>query len=152
MRTESGRSLIEVIGVLAIAGVMAVASISVYSMIRHNQAHTIAAAQLEQIVSNTKLLMGMRGTYDGVSVDYLIKSGALKSDAAPIGGDNWSIESSTAGDFFVINLTDLSEGDCAYFATAVPAWASSILVNGYETEPASHCFSGGANQVSLIAQ
>lgn len=152
MRTESGRSLIEVIGVLAIAGVMATASIGVYSMIRRGQAHTIAAAQLEQIVSNTKLLMGMRGTYDGVSVDYLIKSGALKSDAAPIGGDNWSIESSMNGDFFVINLTDLSEGDCAYFATAVPTWASSILVNGYETEPSSHCFSGGANQVSLIAQ
>lgn len=152
MRTESGRSLIEVIGVLAVAGVMSAASIALYGVIRRNQAHTIAAAELEQIVSNTRLLMGMRGTYEGVSVGYLIKSGALKSDSAPIGGNNWSIESSTDGAFFVINLTDLSEGDCAYFATAVPTWASSILVNGYETEPSSHCFSGGSNQVSLIAQ
>ena len=43
MKTESGRSLIEVIGVLAIAAVMTAASIAMYNTIRKNQAHTIAA-------------------------------------------------------------------------------------------------------------
>jgi len=152
MRAESGRSLIEIIGVMAITGVMAASSIGVYSMIRKNQERTIATHTMEQIVSDVKLLMEMRGTYEGLSVDYLIKSGALKSDAAPIGGADWSVTPSTDGTFFAINLTDLSEGDCDYFAVAIPQWASAILVNGYETEPADHCFSGGANQVSLIVK
>lgn len=152
MRAESGRSLIEIIGVMAITGVMAASSIGVYSMIRKNQARTIATHTMEQIVSDVKLLMEMRGTYEGLSVDYLIKSGALKTDAAPIGGADWSVTPSTDGTFFAINLTDLSEGDCDYFAVAIPQWASAILVNGFETEPDAHCFSGGANQVSLIVK
>lgn len=152
MRAESGRSLIEIIGVMAITGVMAASSIGVYSMIRKNQTRTIAAHKMEQIATDVKLLMEMRGTYEGVSVDYLIKAGALKSDAAPIGGDTWSVTASADGTFFAINLTELGEGDCDYFATAVPQWASAILVNGYETEPESHCFAGGENQVSLIVK
>ena len=152
MRTESGRSLIEIIGVMAITGVMAASSIGVYSMIRKNQTRTIAAHKMEQIATDVKLLMEMRGTYEGVSVDYLIKSGALKSDAAPIGGADWSVTASTDGAFFAINLTNLSESDCDYFAVAMPKWASAILVNGYETEPESRCFAGGENQVSLIVK
>ncbi len=152
MRAESGRSLIEIIGVLAIAGIMAASSIGMYSMIRKNQARTIAMHTMEQIVSDVKLLMEMRGSYDGLSVDYLIKSGALKTDAAPLGGPDWSIAPGTDGTFFAINLTDLSEGDCDYLAVATPQWVSAILVNGFETEPGSHCFSGGANQVSLIVK
>lgn len=152
MRTESGRSLIEIIGVMAITGVMAASSISVYSMIRRNQQRTIASHKMEQIVSDVKLLMEMRGSYDGISVDYLIKSGALKTDTAPLGGQNWSITASTDGTFFAINLTELTEGDCDYLVTATPQWASGILVNGVETEPESHCFSTGTNQVSLIVK
>lgn len=152
MRAESGRSLIEVIGVMAITSVMVASSIGVYSMIRKTQTRTIAAHKMEQIATDVKLLMEMRGTYEGVSVDYLIKAGALKSDAAPIGGTDWSVTASTDGAFFAINLVNLSEGDCDYFAVAVPQWASAILVNGYETEPELHCFAGGENQVSLIVK
>ena len=81
--------MIEVIGVMAIAGIMTVSAVGVYNMIRANQARSIADAELEQIAQDTKLLMEMRGTYEGVSVDYLIKAGALESDAAPMGGDDW---------------------------------------------------------------
>ena len=86
MREQSGRSLLEVIGVLAISGVMTVSALGVFNVIRNNQIRSIADAELKQIAENTKILMEMRGSYDGVSVDYLIKAGALKSDKAPIGG------------------------------------------------------------------
>ena len=116
MKAESGRSLIEVIGVLAIGGVMAVATLGVYNMVRSNQTRTIADAELEQIAHDTKLLLEMRGTYEGISVDYLIKAGALPSDKAPIGGDGWSVTASADGVSFSINLVDLSNGECEYFA------------------------------------
>ena len=54
MRGESGRSLIEVIGVMAIAGVMTVSALGVYNMLRANQARSIASMELKQIAENTK--------------------------------------------------------------------------------------------------
>ena len=54
MRGESGRSLIEVIGVMAIAGVMTVSALGVYNMLRANQARSIASMELKQIAENTE--------------------------------------------------------------------------------------------------
>lgn len=153
MKTESGRSLIEIIGVLAIAGVMTASAIGVYSMVRANQTRKIASVQLEQIAKNVKLLMEMRGDYTGVSVDYLVKAGAMKSNAAPIGGAQWSVSATSDGTAFSINLVDLSNGECEYFATATPTWAASVLVNGYEmSETSSNCFSSQTNQISFIVE
>ncbi|MBQ2017208.1 MAG: hypothetical protein II208_01620, partial [Alphaproteobacteria bacterium] len=80
MREESGRSLIEIIGVMAIAGVMTVSALGIYNILRTSQIRTIASADLSQIAENAKLLMEMRGSYEGISIDYLIKAGALNSD------------------------------------------------------------------------
>lgn len=151
MREQSGRSLIEIIGVLAITGVMSAGAIGIYNSVRRTQIHTVAAAELEQLARNVKILMETRGTYDGVSVDYLIKAGALKSDVAPIGG-KWSVTAEPGGLAFSINLSELSESDCDYFATAAPAWATTVVVNGYDTQPDSHCFSSATNQMSFIVE
>lgn len=86
MNHESGASLIEIIGVLAIAGVMSGAAIAMYNVIRNNQARKIASIELEEIAKNTKMLMGLRGDYTGLSVDYLVSAGALQNNSAPIGG------------------------------------------------------------------
>lgn len=152
MRMESGRSLIEVIGVLAIAGVMAAATIGTYAMLRGNQARVIAAAELEQIAQDIKMLMEMRGTYEGLSIDYLIKAGALKSDAAPIGGSGWSIVPSIDGVTYSINLVDLSSGDCEYFAMQIPKWATDVTVNGFSYDGTSQCFESNINNVSFIVE
>jgi len=151
MTEQSGRSLIEIIGVIAIGAAMTAGAIAAYGTIRKNQMRTIAAAELADVASNVKLLMEMSGTYDGVSVDYLIKSGALKNANAPIGG-TWTVTSSADGQSFSINLTELSAGECEYFTTATPKWAASILVNGYETDAAAHCFSSDTNQISFIVE
>lgn len=152
MKQQSGRSLIEVIGVMAIAGMMTISALGAYKMIRTNQIRTIAEADLEQIAQNVKLLMEMRGSYDGISIDHLIKAGALQSDRAPIGGDNWSVTSSADGVSFSINLIDLSNGDCAYFATAKPKWASAILINGFESAITDNCFDSDTNQISFVVE
>lgn len=150
MKHESGRSLIEMVGVMAIAGVMTAGAFGVYKMIRDTQLRTIAAAELQEIVKNTKLLMSIRDNYDGVSVNYLIKAGALSSARAPIGGDNWSITSN--GETFSINLVDLGHGECDYFTTAIPTWAKSVTVNGFTADATDHCFSTATNRISFIVE
>ena len=152
MTQESGRSLIEVIGVMAIAGIMTVSALGAYKMMRTNQKRTIADAQLEQIAQDTKLLMEMRGDYTGVSVDYLIKAGALQSERAPIGGEDWSITASTDGSSFSINLVDLTTGECDYFSSKKPKWVSQIIINGLETGYSENCFGSDTNQVSFVVK
>ena len=153
MREQSGRSLIEIVGVLAITAVTSVGAIGIYNSVRHTQKRTIASAELEQVVKNIHILMEPRGTYEGISVDYLIKAGALNRADAPIGGD-WSITASLTQPTFSINLTQLSEGDCDYFAAAAPSWAARLIVNGYEygTDMDAHCFSSGTNQITFIVE
>lgn len=152
MRAESGRSLIEVIGVMAITGVMTVSALGIYNMIRANQVRSIAIAEIKQIAENTKILLEMRGTYEGVSVDYLIKAGALNTNKAPIGGDNWSVTPSFDGTSFTINLVDLTNGECNFFATQKDGWFTKITVNGFETDVVSNCFDTDTNQVSFIIE
>lgn len=149
---ESGRSLLEVIGVMAIAGLMTVGAFSAYQVMRTNQTRTIANADLNKLVEDTKLLFESRGTYDGVSVEYLIKAGALKSDASPLGGADWSVVSSADGNTFSINLVDLTNGECEYFATNRPTWATMVLVNGLEVGMTTGCFDSNTNQLSFIVE
>lgn len=152
MREQSGRSLLEVIGVLAISGVMTISALVFFNVIRQNQNRTIAQAELSQIAQDTKILLEMRGSYEGVSVDYLIKSGVIKSDRVPIGGSGWSVTPSVDNTSFSINLVELSYGECEYFSTSVPAWATSILINGFEIGLVDNCFKTKTNQVSFIVK
>jgi hypothetical protein len=152
MRTESGRSLIEMIGVLAITGVMTASAIAIYNSIRHNQHNTIAAATLREVAKNANLLMGMRGDYTGISVDYLIKAGALTSEVPPI-GRAWSIDVGAADTTtFEIKLQGLSHGECDFFAAAVPAWAQEMFVNGVASTEYVQCISASENNITFVAK
>ncbi len=137
---------------MAVGAIMTVSAFGVYKMIHNNQVRTIAATELEQVAKNTRLLMGARGDYNGVSVEYLQKAGALKSDKSPLGGQ-WSVTAGDGGKTFSINLNELSAGECEYFLTARPTWADAIMINGRDAADAQDaCFTSGANQVSFITK
>ncbi|MDE6477824.1 MAG: hypothetical protein K2L95_03390 [Alphaproteobacteria bacterium] len=152
MNQQSGRSLIEVIGILAISAMMVTGAVTMYSMIRNRQIRTIAVSELEQIAKNTRLLMAPRGDYTGVSVDYLVKAGALSNTKSPLGGDTWSVTADNDGGAFSINLTGLSQGECDFLVASKTDWASRMRVNGYEISIDDYCFSSGDNQVSFIVE
>lgn len=152
MGEQSGRSLIELIGVMTIAGVMTVSALGVYNMIRANQVRTIASAELRQIAENTKILMEMRDSYSGLSVDYLIKAGALKSGDAPLGGDGWSVGPTSDLAGFEIRLVDLTSGECEYFATTKPQWATNVLINGFPIDAMDGCFDSDTNQITFVVE
>ncbi len=148
MKTESGRSLIEIIGVVAVTGVMTAGAIAIYNSIRHNQRNTIAAAELRQLAKDINMLMGMRGDYTGISVDYLVKAGALQNPNAPI-GKTWTIDVGIDKTTFVINIYGMSRGECEFFASAAPAWATGMYINGYRAEEVVNCFDGTENNISF---
>ena len=96
--------------------------------------------------------MKIKGDYTGLSLDYLIDAGALKTKKAPIGDSDWSVEPLSDTSTFSINLTGLSEGECQYFATAKYSWASKVIINDIETNINTNCFSTDTNKISFIVE
>lgn len=152
MKSEYGRSLIEILGVLAIAGVMTAAAYKTYNALRINQLRNLALSEMEQIARNTKILMETRGDYTGVSIEYLIKMGAITNEKPPLGGENWYITSGIDGKNFSINLTDLTNSDCVYFATKKIDWATDVSVNKINGAGAESCISAPRNMISFIVE
>ena len=149
MKNESGRSLIEIIGVLAITAVMTAGAVAIYNSVRTNQKNTIAAATLREVAKDINMLMGMRSDYTGISVDYLVKAGALPNADAPI-GKSWTIDVGIDRITFTINLYGLTRSECEFFGAAMPAWASEMYINGYRAEEIVNCFPGSENNISFV--
>ena len=151
MREQSGRSLIEIIGVLAIGAIMVSGTYAIYNSTNQKQKRLIAASSLENIATKTKTLLEYSG-YGPVSVDFLIEAGALTNDKAPAGGQDWSVTSSIDGTEFSINLVDLSYDECAYFTTKKLDWVTKINVNGYDSDDSSYCLTTGDNRISFFSK
>lgn len=151
MREQYGRSLIEIIGVLAIGAIMVSATYTMYHSTNEKQKRLIASEELKDIAQKTKILLGYSG-YEPVSVDYLIESGVINNDKAPAGGNKWSVTSNFDGTEFSINLVELSYAECAYFTTKKFDWATHITVNGYSSSDSSYCMKSGDNMISFFAQ
>jgi len=151
MKEQSGRSLIEIIGVLAIGAVMISAAFTMYRSANQRQKRLIASEMLNDIASKTKTLLEYSG-YQPISVDYLIEAGAINNNKAPMGASDWSVTSSIDGTEFSINLVGLSFDDCAYFTTKKFNWATKVMVNGYEYTHGSFCLKTGDNKISFFAK
>ena len=151
MREQSGRSLIEIIGVLAIGAIMLSGTYAIYNSTNQKQKRLIASSNLENIATKTRTLLEYSG-YGPVSVDFLIEAGALTNDKAPAGGKDWSIVSSIDGTEFSINLVDLSYDECAYFTTKKLDWVTKISVNGYDSGDSSYCLKTGDNRISFFSK
>ena len=151
MREQSGRSLVEIIGVLAIGAIMISATYSMYHSTNEKQKRLIASEELKDIAQKTKTLLQYSG-YLPVSVDYLIESGVINNDKAPAGGDKWSVTSNFDGTEFSINLSGLSYDECAYFTIKKFDWATHISVNGFDSSDSSYCLKMGDNKVSFFAK
>lgn len=128
MKQQSGRSLIEILGVLTVGTVMIAAAAGMYRAIDQRQKRVVALETMKDIVTNIKTLKEYSGNYKDVSIDYLIHAGVLKNAKAPIGSEDWAIKPTDTG--FAIYLYNLSYDECAFFATKNIEWASYVVING----------------------
>jgi Tfp pilus assembly protein PilE len=148
MKNESGRSLIEMLGVLAIGGIIAVGAVETYRVVRTRQARTFAEQELKNIAENTRILYSGRKNYSGIGKSYLIKAGVLKVEK--IGDNDFRIAAAEDGKSFSIIFDNLNFGDCAHFATKKYEWAAGVAVNGFSDEPQSLCAEIHPNKLEFI--
>ena len=126
---ESGRSMIEMLGVLAIIGVLSVGGIAGYSKAMNKFKTNKVADQVSMIVTNIRTLYAQQTTYAGLNNDTAIAMGVLPDELGTSGSTltnpfNGSVIVNSAfagGSFsdtaFAITYSGLSREACVTLAT-----------------------------------
>ena len=151
MKQESGRSMIEMLGVLAIMGVITVGAIAMISTAMRTQKHNTTNDDVAQIVLGVRQLLG---EYDDFSnIDNSTIFGAIgMSNKNPYGGVySISVNPSNVRQF-IVEISGLSQSDCEYLVTK--AWTDSvgyIASNHTESGATGNCKNiSGNNSVQII--
>lgn len=149
---ESGRSMIEMLGVLAIIGVLSIGGIAGYSkaMGKHRVNKTID--QITQIVSSTRSLFYGHKSYAALNAD-LVKKGLLFPDELgtgtgtnPFGGDVTISSTGSKNKAFSIEYTQIPEEACIDLITQ--DWGSGARSGFVSIEVGNSTFT--SSPVSLI--
>ena len=77
---ESGRSMIEMLGVLAIIGVLSVGGIAGYSKAMNKFKTNKVADNVSMLVANIKTLYAQQNSYEGLDVDSAISMGVVPDE------------------------------------------------------------------------
>lgn len=126
MKCESGRSMVEMMGVLAIMGVITVAAIAAISSAMNMQKHNEVNDEVLQMVTQVRQTFTEYDDYSNINNATIF--GAIgMSNKNPYGGTyEISVNPSNTRQF-IISITGLSKSDCEYFITK--GWDGSV---GYE--------------------
>lgn len=150
MIQESGRSMIEMLGVLAIMGVITVGAVGMISTAMRTQKRSVVNDDVIQIVTGVRQLLGEFDDYSHINNATIF--GAIGvSPKNPYGGTyELSVDPSNSRQF-IVYINGLNEGDCKYFVTK--AWSDSIgyqISNGTNGGAAGNCNdANGKNTVSI---
>ena len=126
---ESGRSMIEMLGVLAIIGVLSVGGIAGYSKAMNKFKTNQVADNVSMLVANIKTLYAQQKTYDGLDESSAVSMGVVPDELGTDGSKltnafNGSVKireasSTTASDkkAFTLTFNGLSKEACLTLAT-----------------------------------
>ena len=137
---QSGRSMIEMLGVLAIVGVLSVGGIAGYSKAMTKFKINKTADQISQIVTNIRTLYAQQTTYDGLNTVNAYNMGVIPDEMGSYHNIGWtdainnpfsgpvmistaSRLSSSSNDAFIIEIGGLPIEACVTLATM--DWGSS---------------------------
>ena len=120
---SSGRSMIEMLGVLAIIGVLSIGGIAGYTKAMEKFKINKTIEQMSMILANTRILYSSQGNYSGLygNGTYIegIKPiiGETDEFLSPFGGYNWLETSSSHTDIFHLTFSALPKEACMELAT-----------------------------------
>ncbi len=128
---ENGRSMVEMLGVLAIIGVLSVGGIAGYSKAMNKYKINKTTDQVSMLVANIRTLFSSQGDYTGLNTEQAIKFGVVPEDM--IQDDKTTLKNAfngnviiaaakarkdvNASDAFVVAYDGLSDEACVTIAT-----------------------------------
>ena len=149
MRQESGRSMIEMVGVLAIMGMLTATAFALISLGINRQKQ---ARVMDDVVTMVSGVRGLLGDYDDFSnIDNSTIFAAISvSNKNPYGGTYELSVDPTNNRQFIVRINGLNKSDCE--ALVMKAWTDSVgyISSGHKDSGASGtCAEGGNNVVSI---
>ena len=154
IKNEFGRSMIEMLGVLAIIGVLSVGGIAGYSKAMEQFKINKFIDQVSQIVVNTQTLYAQQKDYNGLHADVAISMGIIPDNLGSLDNSSWKhrfnnlpwsntymeLEGVGSSKLFMISLYgSLPEKVCTTLASQNWGTSStglvSVTVNGPGTSP-----------------
>lgn len=123
MKQESGRSMIEMLGVLLIMGVLTVTSVGMISMAMRTQKRATVNDEVIQIVTGVRQLLGEYDDFSHIDNSTIFAAIGMK-DKNPYGGKYELAVDPANPNQFIVSITGLSQSDCAAFVTK--AWQDSV--------------------------
>lgn len=157
---EQGRSMIEMLGVLAIVGVLSVGGIAGYSKAMNKFKTNKVVDQISMLSTNIRTLFSSQGNYNGLNNTTAIKTGSVPSEMYNVNASNTStISNAFGGDVkiyaadvnsitdggFVIAIDNVPQASCVSIATS--EWGSDagsglygIGIPGVSTKTAADTF------------
>lgn len=126
MKQESGRSMIEMLGVLAIMGVITVGAIGMISTAMRTQKRNAVNDEVMQMVTGVRQLLGEYDDYSHINNATIF--GAIgMSNKNPYGGTYELMVNPANSRQFIVSITGLAQSDCEYLVAK--AWSDSV---GYQ--------------------
>ena len=150
MKQESGRSMIEMLGVLAIMGLITVGAIGMISTAMRTQKRNVVNDEVIEIVTSVRQLLG---EYDDFSnIDNSTIFGAIGiSNKNPYGGAyTLSVDPSNSRQF-IVGISGLNQSDCKYLVTK--AWSDSVgyqMSGGKQSGATGDCSNANGSNIVQI--
>jgi hypothetical protein len=149
MRQESGRSMIEMIGVLAIMMALTATAIATYNYAMNMQKRSTVYENVSNIVTGVRELL--KGYDDFSNIDNSTIFAAMSmSNKNPYGGTYELSVNPSNMQQFIVRIDGLSKADCEALKTK--AWTDSvgyISSNHKESGATGNCLDGSTNVISI---
>lgn len=153
-KRESGRTMIETLAVIGLMGIMTIGAMTIYTRARTNLLRMKSINQINEMADDIQTLFSGRASYDGLTISYLKRMGAIKTDKDPF-GEEFSVRPVLKATQFAITYQNLSQHNCIYFASLKWDSVTSLLVNGSQAqldELTIQCIEGNYNTFTLYFQ
>ncbi len=132
---EQGRSMIEMLGVLAIVGVLSVGGIAGYSKAMNKFKTNKISDQVQMISTNIRTLFSSQRTYEGLNNGMAVQAGLVPSEmynAASVSGSldsSFKITNAFGGSVYIAAADQASTGDNMAFTIAIDGVPQSSCVS-----------------------
>ena len=150
MIQESGRSMIEMIGVLAIMMALTATAVATYNYAMNMQKRSTVNEHVSNIATGVRELL--KGYDDFPNIDNSTIFAAMSmSNKNPYGGTYEIAVNPSNTRQFIVRINGLAKSDCEALTTK--AWTDSVgyISSGHKESGATgNCIDGNANVVSII--
>ena len=124
---ENGRSMVEMLGVLAIIGVLSVGGIAGYSKAMNKYKINKTTDQVSMLVANIRTLFSSQGNYDGLTNQQAKKFGVVPNDMyTKVSSDD--IKNAFGGDVTIAEAGGRAAGDGEAFLITYDGLSSEACV------------------------